>query len=1004
MIHGKYRLDALVGIGGMAAVYMATHRNGSVSALKILHDDVASNEEVRQRFLREAYIANKVGHEGTVKVLDDDVDENNTPFLVMELLTGQSVEALAESEGGRLSVDRTLDICDATLAVLEAAHGQKIIHRDLKPENLFMTAKGVVKVLDFGIARLREENARKTQTGMVMGTPSFMAPEQAMGRWSEVDGRTDLYALGATAFTLLTGLPVHEAETAGEMLVAAATRPARSLARVLHEAPYPLVAWVDKALAYERDKRFGDATAMRQELTRLRRGLDGEASVGEVRNDAKPMISPTIAGNAELSADDLVDYDERDELVDSYDPSENTDAEIASMAEVFTALERALVAIKQYGREHPETRRRFSETFRELASALMNCDICLAWNLAPYGFIVGEQSVWEPEPPWNRIPYQLFSDGVRTIGFVPGLDEEEFQRWVSVIIQDPTEDFSPEDDMVTQIWDAGFMHIFHQAVDSFAEGTQEQRARFEADRLAVIRGAREQPDQALAAAWQEQQGRVDQNGTVQRSRDVINFLARGEQVDTETAARVNNLDLVTANDDLTEDADIGLDGSARTLLAARLTPDVQATSERFVYAAAQAFVTSARAGRSGAVSMPLKRAVDGLGRGEPRRAMDMILELREAIEIEGKSLETENLRERLTTEVLSTATLEEILYGSKDVTDDQLAPYMDALEAILACIQGEHFDSAIAFLPHAVQPSLQRKLLDFLQRTGRGHETQLGELFQDADVELGLKLVRILAAVGTDAAKEAITNATRSPHALVRIEAMGHLEGVSSLRVSQEMKKLLGDKDDSVRLATLKTIEEHQIGAAGPFLVIRIQDKEFIKAPRDERVQCLRTLKTLKAQRCEEVCLTWLQESSWLRSEALDSTRVLAAEFLGEIATTNKAFFALEAVANGKGWKDARRVKDAAAAALARVRERAKEIEAHRRSRAEARRTAAGRRKRGKTEAGTRRPAGSAAKKGMKTTTSEGKSPTRSARTKPGSDRRNSRVVDGTQAPSEGKG
>src|ERR1041384_3508743 len=149
LISGKWRLDALIGVGGMAAVYMATHRNGSIGAIKLLHEEVAAIAEVRERFLREAYIANKVGHPGTVKVLDDDTDETGTPYLVMELLQGESVEAKAERAGGRLSIKETLDIVDQTLAVLEAAHKQAIIHRDLKPENLFFTRGGQLKVLDF---------------------------------------------------------------------------------------------------------------------------------------------------------------------------------------------------------------------------------------------------------------------------------------------------------------------------------------------------------------------------------------------------------------------------------------------------------------------------------------------------------------------------------------------------------------------------------------------------------------------------------------------------------------------------------------------------------------------------------------------------------------------------------------------------------------------------------------------------------------------------------------
>ena len=481
LVSGKWRLDALIGVGGMAAVYMATHRNGSMSAVKILHDEVALHSEIRERFLREAYIANKVNHPGTVKVLDDDKDESGAPYIVMELLRGESIEGRATRAGGRLTIGETLDILDQTLAVLEAAHAQTIIHRDLKPENLFMTDLGQVKVLDFGIARLREEkNSRRTQTGLVMGTPSFMAPEQAMGRWNDVDARTDLWAMGATAFTLLTGLPVHEAETAGEMLVAAATRPARSLARVLHNAPFALVALIDRSLAYERENRFPDAQTFRKEIEKLRVSLAGEQTSNASLHPNKPLMPATLHGaEAPLplvaAADD--DADDAKQRVETYDPSANTDEEMARMAKFFALLERALTAIKQYSKDHPEPKRRFDEAFRELAGALMTCDIALAWNLTPYSFTARDTPLWEPEAPWNRVPYQLFADGVRMMGFAPGLDQTEFEEWVRLITLDPTSDFAPEDDLVTLLWDADLEHVFFQAIDSFAEGNQDQRAR-----------------------------------------------------------------------------------------------------------------------------------------------------------------------------------------------------------------------------------------------------------------------------------------------------------------------------------------------------------------------------------------------------------------------------------------------------------------------------------------------------------------------------------------------
>jgi len=941
MISGKWRLDALIGIGGMAAVYMSTHRNGSVAAIKILHPEVGQNEEVRTRFLREAYIANKVGHDGTVKVLDDDVDEHGVPYLVMELLQGDPVDAKAEKAGGRLPVVETLQILDETLAVLEAAHAHKIVHRDLKPENLFVTGENKVKVLDFGIARLREENVRATQTGMVMGTPSFMAPEQAMGRWDDVDGRTDLYAMGATVFTLLTGLPVHEAETAGEMLVAAATRPARSLARVLNNAPFALVALVDKALAYERDDRFADATEMRKELAEVIKALEGQdVSTDEVAPD-KALMAATVHGaeltQYESNLDD--DDDDDDSAIDFYDPASNTPEEAQSLVDVFLALERALVATMQYSEDHPETRRRFDEAFKELASGLMRCEVALAWDLTPYGFVSGDRTIWEPEVPWNRIPYQLFSDGVRAMGFTPGLDELEFIRFVDLLRLDPMEDFAPEDDMVTKLWDGGFDHVFHQAVDSFAEGNQDERARFEADRKRVLEGAKVDHRGGLDEAWKERRTEASGATDAESSKAaIIHFLSRGERIDQAAAARVKNLNV--ADDEAMENEAQGamaLDESTRQLLAARLDMDVAGASERFVVAAAQAYVASARTGRAETVGLPLKRAVDALGEGAPQKAMDMILDLRNAIEVKGQDLETQKLRAAITADVLSPDTFHDILKGSLRIEDDERDRYIEGMEQVLDCIQGQHFMAAVEFLPKSGEGPIRDMLMQFIEQTGEGNEERIAALFDTADLELGLALVRILHKLGTPAGKEAITAATKSPHPIVRIEALGHLEGVSGGRVRQEMKILMEDQDPAVRLAALRALEEHKIMAAGPFLVIRIQDADFVKHPLEERRQSLQALATLKPDRCEVICRQWLQESKLLRPEALESTREIAARFLGEVATSRESFYMLDQIANSKPWTNGQRIREAAASALTRAAARAAEAEAQRQARKERR-------------------------------------------------------------------
>ncbi len=267
VLRERYRLDAVLGVGGMAAVYLATHRNNKRFAVKILHPEIALQTEAKQRFVREGYLANTVDHPGALAVLDDDVAEDGTPFIVMELLDGAEVATLAENRGNALPTQVVLSIMDQVLGVLIAAHAKQIVHRDLKPANLFILRDGTVKVLDFGIARMRDVLAGApgalTQTGALLGTPAFLPPEQAGGRTNDVDGQTDLWALGATMFTLLTGHYVHDADNATQIIIAAATQPARSLATVMPNAHPSVIALVDYALAYDKRYRWADARVMR---------------------------------------------------------------------------------------------------------------------------------------------------------------------------------------------------------------------------------------------------------------------------------------------------------------------------------------------------------------------------------------------------------------------------------------------------------------------------------------------------------------------------------------------------------------------------------------------------------------------------------------------------------------------------------------------------------------------------------------------------------------------
>ncbi|MCC6645494.1 MAG: serine/threonine protein kinase [Polyangiaceae bacterium] len=268
VIDGKWQLEAVLGVGGMAAVYAARHRNGKRVAIKLLHPHLAVVPHVVQRFVREGYAANLVEHPGAVSVLDDGAIDG-VPFLVMELLEGETADARCDRLDGHLALGDALAVTDAVLAVLEAGHRRGMVHRDIKPENIFLTVDGETKVLDFGIARIDEvtgAGVSSTQSGSSLGTPAFMPPEQARGERGAVGARTDLWSTGATLFYLISGKLVHDVPTVSALLVQVMTQRARSLATVAPGVPAPIVAVVDRALAFDPADRWASAEEMRQAL------------------------------------------------------------------------------------------------------------------------------------------------------------------------------------------------------------------------------------------------------------------------------------------------------------------------------------------------------------------------------------------------------------------------------------------------------------------------------------------------------------------------------------------------------------------------------------------------------------------------------------------------------------------------------------------------------------------------------------------------------------------
>ncbi|PJF01568.1 serine/threonine protein kinase [Streptomyces carminius] len=287
---GRYQLRTLLGEGGMASVHLA---HDSVLdrpvAVKTLHTELGREASFRERFRREAQSVAKLTHTNIVSVFDsgeDVLDGAPVPYIVMEYIEGEPLRNALDEDVARFGAmpsDKALKIVSEVLAALEVSHEMGLVHRDIKPGNVMLNRRGVVKVMDFGIARAMQSGVTSmTQTGMVVGTPQYLSPEQALGRG--VDARSDLYSVGVMLFELLTGRLPFDADSPLAIAYAHVQEEPPVPSAINRSLPPAVDALLARALRKNPDERFPTAEAMREECERVRNAV------------AATNTTPTIVG------------------------------------------------------------------------------------------------------------------------------------------------------------------------------------------------------------------------------------------------------------------------------------------------------------------------------------------------------------------------------------------------------------------------------------------------------------------------------------------------------------------------------------------------------------------------------------------------------------------------------------------------------------------------------------------------------------------------------------
>lgn len=1064
----SWRLDALIGIGALGAVYAGSHRNGLVAAVKLLHPAIAAHADAKALFPRDVVAANRARHPSTVAVLGDESDPQTGPFLILELLIGETVESRARALGGKLPLGEALALVEPLLAALESAHRAGVVHRDIRPRKLFLASKGGMKLLDLGMGVLRELCEPRARVSR--DRAAFMAPEQALGRSSEIESRTDIWAAGATLFSLLTGVPVHEGETASELLINAATRAPRSIGRLRPDLPRPVIRFVDCALEREKHRRFASAAAMRAELARLRellgplsnrseavsgppptrrsiseaqRGTASEpssrasgenpprlrtatstlrpsaSSSTEVPAMATPRVprfdassrarsveppptrplpsmpasrsaseegaSPTLAPPAATPArteppsarlPSAKASDPAHEVptlvpsaplsVSEEEPSSTrgwvpeppstrgwipqvpeararapgepapssrgaratalpspplpsaTDAPPSSRApnrlppssrrvldgassaragqesffatkELFAQLQGIFTGSTQHGPKHPEVVRYIERTFQMVRAALQRFPKGLVFQVTPSAFEAAGRASWEPLPPHDDLPFRLFASGVRGLGLLPGLKEIELGSLLRILTLDPARSSGPEDDLASLLWEADLPHVAIHRVDVLLEGSAEAAISLERERRALL-------DEQGLSAEALLRGPRRPKLPLSRSKVILDALGLEASGKDEVAL-------------------LALDERVRGAAVAELERGAPALTDRFAVAAALGYRGSVRRGSPESVAEPLRASVSSIASNAPISALQLVARLCAAVD-DPPPPEHERLGAAFAPSILAPEALRTILAGLTAAPDRVDA--LRRLAAVFELLDAAHFFAAFEALITTSDDDLRGVLLPFIARVAAGHEAAIGPNVPRVGELLGVELTRILGGLDSVAAREALSNATRSPYARVRIEALCHAEGLDGDKLGVALDGLLGDPEDGIRTAALDAIARHRVTSAEGPLVARIGRSDFDSFPIDERRRTLLALAAVAPSRAESVLVGILGHSRLMAPPAHEQSRELAARLLGELASSKEALLALTA-ASKKRWGNSEAVRVASLESIERV-------------------------------------------------------------------------------------
>ncbi|MFO0665981.1 MAG: serine/threonine-protein kinase [Polyangiaceae bacterium] len=880
-VQAQWHLDALLGVGGMAAVYAATGPHGEKVALKILHREYRDDPKILVRFRREADVALLVDHPALVRVHDasfvhasepepppdesEDTSPTTTrsgalhselvrtaegePFLVMDLLEGESIRDIWRRAGRTLPLQEALHIAERVVDCLIACHDAGVIHRDLKPANVFRTREGLIKLLDFGVAQVAGSSVDLDAAGTALGTPAYIAPEQAMGLAAQLDGRSDLFSVAALLHALITGHRLHVARTTQESLILAATRPVPSITTIAPNLPPAVVRLIDKGLSWDRRQRFADAREMHDAILTA-------ATLAQAWND--DALDQALAPPPEsLAPRPLVTRSEyAPPRLASLVPGEDT----SSVKRAYASLGEVLTAAREFDWGHPACDRALASAHDALVHVLERNPEWGKLSVKPYAFSARGTTVWEPAMPFDFVPHHLYEAGVRVLELEPTISMRELERLLRVLARD-RDDIASDDDLATILWEQGLTFRTAPPMQSTSAAS-------------------------IAQFWQTAQA---------LERTLADQLAATSSIPSQESV---------------------LPSLEREALERGLAAEGREVRARHVTALARALTHAATIERSAPLLRTLQRA------SEAELLQGHFDEL--CTFFENFCSELRGLLPNATFREALLVTLADALFGSDAFV--LLGRYLTAVPGDIVLAKPILELLGPAELPRALgaardaSSDLRDLFLGYVSRVGRGREEQIADAAEGLDAERAFAFLEALRDVGTERAHSLVEELSKHSDPAVRVSASVVVQDGSAR--DDELALLLSDPSPATRIQVLRLAQHIQADAL--FERVSRLVSEAAPASAEELLERMRTLLVLGGEGGEAQAIEVARKGGFFVSQSRESAREAACHALAEHSSSRSTASILDDVAKARlGVSET--VRKAAMKAARIIRERADE-------------------------------------------------------------------------------